>query len=181
MTTEFDPSRALVFDLNQGTLRDDEGNARVNLPAAALLRLCEQAGPEAQKDFAQSLGSDLGRRIFERLEKGGTHASLELWASHLGGHLALIGLGDLSIEQWGKALVLSVSDHPKTASELVGQLLRAALQRALGRDTALVSFESGTKTSYLVVAPQTENKVKTMVQGGAGLGQVIEQLHRGAA
>ena len=181
MTPEFDPSRAIIFDFARGQMRDDEGSARLNLPAAALVRLCEQAGPEARKDFAQSLGSEMGRRIVAQLGQRASEASLEVWAAHLGGQLALLGLGDLSIEQWGRALVLSVEGAPAGTTEMVGQLLAASLQRALGRDAEVVAFALDERTAYLVVSADTARKVAELVGTGAGLGQVVESLHEGAA
>ncbi len=181
MTTHFDPSRALVFDLTHGQLRDDEGTARLNIPALSLLRLCEQAGTDAQKDFARSLGTDIGRRIADRLGRSASDAPLHTWASHLGGHLALVGLGDLSLQLWGQALVISVAGIPTGGTQLVGHVLSAALQRGLGKTAELVAFEQESSTSFLVVSSSTASKVSEMISNGVSLGEVIERLHKGAA
>lgn len=181
MTPRFDPTRAIKFDLARGQMRDDEGNPRVNLPAHVVLRLCEQAGESAQKDFALGLGSDVGRRIVERLGQTLTDASVEAWAEHLGGQLALLGLGDLGIEQWGKALVFIVDGAPAGTSSLVGQLLGAAVTRASGRSVQLIAFEQESTISYLVVSAEAALRALDLMRSGAGLGQVVEQLHRGAA
>lgn len=181
MTPRFDPTRAIKFDLARGQMRDDEGTARVNLPAHVLLRLCEQAGESAQKDFAQGLGSDVGRRIVERLGKAMQDASVEAWTEHLGGQLALLGLGDLSIEQWGKALVLVIDGAPQGTASIVGPLLGAAITRASGRSVQLIAFENESSVSYLVVSAEGALHALELMRSGAGLGQVVEQLHRGAA
>lgn len=181
MTSRFDPTKAIIFDLGRGQMRDDEGNSRVNVPALSLLRLCEQAGPAAQQDFAQSLGSDVGRRILDRLGEHAHNASPEDWTDHLGGQLALLGLGDLSLEHWGEALVFVVRHAPRGLHGLVGQLLGAAMQRALGSQGQLVEFVQDSKVSYLLVGPDTAQKVHGLIQSGFGLGRVIEQLHAGAA
>ncbi|HXS15815.1 MAG TPA: hypothetical protein VN764_01415 [Polyangiaceae bacterium] len=181
MTPRFDPTKAILFDLARGQMRDDEGNARLNLPAALLVRLCEQAGPAAAQDFAQSLGSDVGRRIESRLGQHIKTASLEEWTDHLGGQLALLGLGDLSVERWGQALTFVVSSAPAGCTTFIGQLLGAALQRALARQVELVAFAEQSITKYLLVAPDTAAKVSALVQSGQGIGQVVEQLKQGAA
>jgi len=181
MTPHFDPTRAIIFDIARGQMRDDEGSERLNIPAQALLRLLEQAGTDAQKDFAQSLGSDLGRRMVDRLGKNLSDASLPLLTEHLGGQLALIGLGDLSIEQWGPALVLSVSGTPQGFTPMTGQLLGAALQRVFSRQVQLVAFEKGTTIAYLVVSEIAAARVAALKASGASLGQVIDQLQKGAA
>jgi hypothetical protein len=181
MTPRFDPTKAILFDLARGQMRDDEGNARLNLPAALLVRLCEQAGPAATQDFAQSIGSEVGRRIESRLGQHVKTASLEEWTDHLGGQLALLGLGNLSAQRWGQALSFVVTQAPAGCTTVIGQLLGAALQRALGRQVQLVAFSEDSQTTYLLVAPDTAAKVTTLAQAGQGIGQVVQQLKQGAA
>jgi hypothetical protein len=181
MTPRFDPTRALVFDLARGQLRDEEGAARVNLPYHVLARLCEQAGAEAARDFAHSLGVELGRRVVERLGKDAVAEGLVAWAEHLGGQLALLGLGSLQLERWGRALVLRAAGYPAGAEPLLAPLLSSALGRATGRELALVPFVADGSAAYLVVAPGTAERARRLASAGNGLGQVVEELHRGAA
>src|SRR6187431_3768829 len=121
MTPRFDPTRAVIFDLARGQLRDDEGAARLNLPASLVLRLCEAAGAGGAGDFARGLGAELGRRVSDRLGAGS--GSVEAWAEHLGGQLALLGLGSLRLERWGRALVLRVTGVPGEFVPLLGGVL----------------------------------------------------------
>ncbi len=181
MTPRFDPTRALIFDLARGQLRDEEGTARLNLPASLVLRLCEQAGSEATLDFARSIGSELGRRIADRLKDSTSEASVETWVEHLGGQLALVGLGELSVERWGKALVLRVSGASSEVHSLLPGVLASALQRALGRQLELVLFEGQEGLGFLALSGASAARAIALKDGGAGLGQVIEQLHQGDA
>jgi hypothetical protein len=178
MTPRFDPTRAIIYDLTGGQLRDDEGVSRVNLPIHQLVRLLEQAGADSTADFGRGLGSDLGRRIASKLEKT---SGIDAFTEHLGGHVALLGLGCLTVERWGKALVLRVAGVPEGAEALLGAVLEGALQRALGRQVATVAFASDKSTGYLVVSSATADRVRGLRSAGEGLGQVVEQLHRGAA
>ena len=181
MTPRFDPTRAIVYDLAQGQLRDDEGSSRLNLPVDLLARLLEQAGPQATSDFAASLGTELGRRVADRMGETAVGASVEAWAEHLGGQVALLGLGNLSVEQWGKALILRVAGAPQGMTGVLTLLLQSALQRALGRDVRLLHFDGKEGAGFLVVAPSTAQRAQSLVDGGASLGQVVEQLHQGDA
>lgn len=181
MIPRFDPTRAIIYDLARGQLRDDEGTSRLNLPAHLLLRLCNQAGPNEAKDFARSLGQELGRRIADRMGDEKDQANIETWTEHLGGQLALVGLGNLSVEQWGRALVLRVEAPPEGMTQTLEAVLEGALQRGLGKDTSIVGFERGEQTEFLVVSEQTARKVRDMAQNGSLLGQVVEELHRGGA
>lgn len=181
MTPRFDPTRAIIYDLARGQLKDEEGASRVNLPVSLILRLCEQAGKEATQDFAQSLGSEIGRRVADRMGQSANAASVEAWTEHLGGQLALVGLGDMSVERWGRALVLRVSGAPQGTEELLPTVLTAALQRSLGRDSTALSFNQDEGLALLIVSKDTANRARNLVAQGQGLGQVVEALHQGAA
>jgi|GEM_PF-495735 len=181
MTPRFDPTRAIVYDLARGQLKDEEGASRLNLPMHLVARLCEQAGEAAASDFAQGLGGEIGRRVADRLGEETGGASVEAWTEHLGGQLALVGLGDVAVERWGRALVLRVSAAPEGASALLDKVLSAALQRALGRDVAAVLFPTDGVASFLVLSPDAADKARSLAKSGSSLAQVVEELHRGAA
>lgn len=177
MTPRFDPTRAIVFDFARGRMRDDEGETRLNIPATALVRLFEGAGEQSTRAFAADIGVELGRRLQSRLKGEATQAPLEVWADHLGGQLALLGLGDLSVERWGRALVFRVRGVPRDLEGLVGVLLEAALHRGLGKDVRLPGFSDHGDAAYLAVSPRTAEVVYRWAAEGAGLGQTLEKLH----
>ncbi len=181
MTPRFDPTRAIIYDLARGQLRDDEGASRLNLPAHLLLRLCEHAGHEASSEFSRALGAELGRRVADKLGREKDTANVEVWTEHLGGQFALIGLGDLKVEQWGRALVLRITDAPKGMSHIIEGVLEGALQRGLSRKATVVGFDRDGELECLVVSDETAGRVRALAQDGAGLGQVVEELHKGAA
>lgn len=181
MTPRFDPTRAFIYDLARGQLRDDEGASRLNLPAHVLLRLCEHAGPEGTSEFAQTLGAELGRRVADKLGSEKDAANVEVWTEHLGGQLALVGLGDMKVEQWGRALVLRISGAPDGMTKILEGVLEGALQRGLSRKATAVGFERGNETEFLVVSDDAAPHIRSLAKGGSSLGHVVEELHRGAA
>jgi hypothetical protein len=183
MTPRFDPTRAVVFDLARGALRDDEGQARLNIPLALLVRLLESAGHDSARDFGHGLGSEVGRRVSERLGSEKDTASTSTWVEHLGGHLALIGFGSLRAERWGRALVLRVEAVPSSAVALLGWVLEGAMLRAFGRRVSAVSFAehvgaAENTVSFLVLAENRASAAQSLRDGGRGLGAVIDELHR---
>jgi hypothetical protein len=180
MTPRFDPTRAVVFDLARGQLRDDEGASRLNLPTALVERLCAAAGSDAARDFGLGLGAEVGRRVADRLPADSA-ASLGAWTEHLGGHLALLGLGSLRTERWGRALVLRVSGVARELTDLLGNVLEGALTRGLSRTVSLVPFGAEEGVAYLVVNPNTAERARSLAASGQGLGSVVEALHRGSA
>src|SRR5512142_292650 len=138
----FDPAHALKLDFDQGqvTLRG-QGPCLV-VPKGALLDLLSNAGDEATLNFGQQLGTEVGRRMVENLGSGIDTASIETFVEHLGGELALLGLGALAVERWGEALVLVVEGGPagETGVALASAVIAGALQRALSRDVAVVEL-----------------------------------------
>src|SRR5689334_2855860 len=107
--SRFDPAQAVKFDFGTGQVSLD-GAARLLVPPDALLALCRGAGGEAARDFGRRLGTELGRRVSSRI--GIDRASVDVVIEHLGGDLALLGLGSLGAERWGRALVLTVKSSP---------------------------------------------------------------------
>ncbi len=178
MIPRFDPTRAVVFDLAQGQLRDDEGIHRLNVPVDALLRLAEAAGPDALRDFGQSLGSEVGRRVLRRLGDVAAGASTEAWVEHVGGELALVGLGNLSAERWGRVLVLAVANAPVGAEALLASVVEGALQRALGREVSAVSLARGGETLRLAILNRrAAERAREWQNEGASWVQILERLH----
>ena len=181
MTPRFDPTRAVIFDLARGQLRDDEGASRLNVPYHVLARLCEQAGPDAASDFGRSLGQELGRRVQERLGRVPGGAEIGPWVEHLGGQVALLGLGNVQLERWGRAMVFRGTGTPQGGEALLAHVFEGALHRAFGRDVRVVRFGSDDDVAYLILSPRTAERAVQLQDVGQGLGQVVETLHQGAA
>jgi hypothetical protein len=173
----FNPSSQVRFDIGRGQVSMDGDTWRLLVPAEALLELCRAAGPEATKSFARRLGTEIGRRVAGRLAGGPERASLEAVVEHLGGDLALVGLGSLSVERWGAALVFRVSNSPAGADSLLAAVLEGALQRALSRDASLVPLERADgSVRLLVVRAETAQKVRGWLEGGVAWGEALSRL-----
>ena len=101
------------------------------VPPLALLDLCQSAGQEAIAAFGRQLGLEAGRRVAHRVGSGLESLGVASWVEHLGGDLALMGLGSLAVERWGRALILTVSDSPlgQEGDALLAAVLEGALER----------------------------------------------------
>src|SRR5438093_1423720 len=98
----FDPSKAVTFDLSHGLVHLEGAPSRLLVPAEALGALAAAAGSAPTRAFGRALGEAIGRRAALGLEAtSGADAVLE----HVGGEVGLAGLGSLSLERWGRALV----------------------------------------------------------------------------
>ncbi|HEX4475025.1 MAG TPA: hypothetical protein VH142_08115 [Polyangiaceae bacterium] len=181
MTERFNPTHAVRFEIGRGRVSIDGSEARLLIPADALGRLCESASDEGIKDFGRRVGTDIGRRVASRLGEG---ASVAAMVEHLGGDLALVGMGSLSVEVWGRALVLNVVDSPlgKDGDRLLAAVLEGAIQRAMARDAAVVPIERvDGKVRLVVVNPMTASKVRKWLADGVSWGDTLVRLNSQSA
>lgn len=179
MKAPFDPTHALKFDLGRGRVSIDNASIRLVIPSEALEKLCRSAGADAVRDFGRTLGTEIGRRIANRLPAIQL-ASIEDVVEHLGGEMALMGLGSLSVERWGKALVFAVTDGPFGAAgdPLVSAILEGAMQRALSREvTPLFLDRDDNRARFLATTPEAAAKVEGWLAGGVKWGEALAQLH----
>ncbi len=176
----FDPAHALKFDLGRGQVTLHGQGLCMVVPKAALMELLSTAGDEATRNFGQQLGIDVGHRIAERLGSDIHQASIETFVEHLGGELALLGLGSLAVERWGMALVIVIEGAAsgKSGVALVSAVVSGALERALSRDaTALELAHSEGKLRLLVVSKLAAAQVQQWLTENVAWGEVITRLH----
>ncbi|MDI1443708.1 hypothetical protein [Polyangium sp. 6x1] len=139
----------LSFDLAEGLVRLG-GEARLVVPASALMALWGGASPAARRVFGRALGESIGRAAAKRLASEGADlsrvmldASPEAALSELAAAWALAGLGALDLERWGRALVFVIAGSPLGADgdELCEIALEGALSVASGKSARVVRLE----------------------------------------
>lgn len=180
-TPRFDPSHSVEFNLARGLVKLEGGSPRLLLPADAVAALLQAADADARKDFAHRLGSEAGRRAAERLREG---ASLDAVVDHLGGELALMGLGSFGLERWGRALLVTFAHAPfgPDGDELLAAVVEGALQRAFARDVGVVPVHrQHPDVRLLVVGRSVAERVRQWLKQGVSYTDVIARLHEGAA
>jgi hypothetical protein len=196
----FDPSKAVTFDLESGLVHLDGAPSRVLVPASALGALCAAAGAEAAAAFGRELGTAMGRRLASRFAASGAAAggepaagegapdgsagvrgaTLEAVVDHLGGELALAGLGTLGIERWGRALVMVLDHCPlgPGSSGLLAAVLEGALGAATGRTArALLLDRDAVRARFLIGGGAAVDRVRAWLAGGASWGEALVKLH----
>jgi hypothetical protein len=177
MGQPFNPTHSVRFELGRGRVSMDGSEARLLVPVDALNQLCASAGPESAKDFGRRIGTELGRRVSTRIE---SRSSVATMVEHLGGDLALVGLGSLGVEVWGRALVLTVTDCPlgKDGDSLLSAVLEGAIQRGLNRDVAVVPLDrEDAKARFLVVSPDAAGTVRRWLSEGLSWGDTLSRLN----
>jgi len=103
---------------------------------------------------------------------------------HLGGELALMGLGSLGLERWGQALVLSMSHSPLGAAGdlLLGAVLEGAMQRSFGRDVVAIKLvRDMDQVRFLIAGHSGAHKVNGWLSQGVSWGDALSRLASGGA
>jgi hypothetical protein len=192
MAESFDTSGALRFDLARGRVTVAGIAARVVLPVEAISLLCREL-PEAQLlSFGHGVGNEIGRRVVERLAPSMTNVSPEQMVDRLGGELALMGLGSLTFEFWGRAMVLAVVDSPLVFGDggrpadggdrLLSAVLEAALVRATGRQARVVPLSRLDNTARFVVCNDNAKRhVLEWLGEGCHYGEALARLNDAGA
>ena len=169
----FDPTGAVTFDLASGQVHlGGDAPLRVLVPADALAALSVAAGAQATAALGEALGAPMGKRVARRLSAGGGDArrsTIEAVVEHLGGELALAGLGTLGAERWGRALVLVVDQSPFGAAGdvLTAAVLQAALAAAGGQSVTCVPLSrDSARARHLVASNAGADKARSLLEAG---------------
>jgi len=178
-TSSFDPTRAVVFDLQRGQVTLQGRSPVLVLAAEALAQLCGRLDAVALRQFGAVLGKQAGGRIRERIGASAS-ATLETMVDQLGGEVSLAGLGSLAIERWGQALVVRVEGCPLGAPgyELMSAYVEAALQAAVEREVTALGLERGPESFRLLLCSKAGSaRVKGWLSAGGSWGDALAALH----
>ncbi len=170
----FDAAHSIQFDLGRGNVR--AGDEQVLLvPASALAHLTTVASPEANEALGRALGAAIGRRARGRLQEV-QEASIEMVVTQLAGEAALAGIGSLSIERWGRAVVVLVEGSP-LAHSLMAPLVASALEAIFGRAVwcTLLSKEAP-HARVLVASERGVERARDWVASGIPWGDALARL-----
>jgi hypothetical protein len=177
----FNATQGVRFDLSHGAVRAGASDERLLLvPLGALVELAASASPPAVEAAGRALGAAIGRRAAARIgDPSGT--SLEGFVTQLAGEAALAGIGVLSIERWGRALVVVLEESPLPGA-MVASLVGAALEAAAGRKvaTAVLSHDSGA-ARILVSSDSAVGRVREWMASGVPWGDALAKLHGGGS
>ena len=101
--------------------------------------------------------------------------------TQLAGEAALAGVGVLSVERWGRALVIVLEESPLPAA-LVSPLVGAALEAASGRKVASALLSHDARSArVLVSSDRAVARVREWMASGVPWGDAIAKLHGGGS
>jgi hypothetical protein len=176
------PPRVLYMDVERGVVESAWGERVVLVTAEAIDMLANALGPAALPALGRSIGGAMGRAAARSLggPEGVAEASLDAVAHALGLELALRGLGLLSIERWGRALILALDGPAIADDELNAQILEGALSMATARSTPCLPLgREGSVMRILVASVRTAARARGMLAAGLAWGDVLARLHSG--
>jgi len=174
-------SHPVSFDLTTGQVQTGDGERLIVVPLAALDELAQTAGTPAASRFARGIGVAIGRRLGKKLGSvdGVRGASLEAFVSALADEIALAGWGSLSMERWGKAMILLVDHPPVKDVGIVAALIEGAVEAAAGREVHGAALGGEGPVRVLVASEKAASRARLWTAQGIEGGEVIARLHRG--
>jgi hypothetical protein len=176
--TSFDPTHAVRFDLPQGRVlagNAGEGERVLLVPSAAIDDIALSAPPEAVAALGHALGAAIGRRAAARMGDP-QNASMETFVTQLAGEAAIAGVGALSVERWGRAMVVVVEGSPLNGT-LLAPLVGAAIEAASGRGVSCTLLSRDEHVARLLVGGERGvARVREWMAAGVPWGEALAKL-----
>jgi hypothetical protein len=180
-TADQDP--ALTFDVSLGQAHLGSGADRTAVaivPLAALTAAASALGREGATTLGHGIGRALGARA-----KLDANLGVEAAVDVLGAAFSLAGLGTLSLERWGQALVIAVGGArgeglaDAAGSWLVAGVLEAMLSAATGRASiaAVVIERAEATTRFAIVGAARAESLRGWLDAGLSGGEALVRLH----
>jgi hypothetical protein len=171
--SSFDPKKAVGFDLATGQVCLSDNERAVIVPAAALSAVIAAAGETAARELGRSLGRTVGGRVGNVREQ-----KIEDVVSVLARELAVVGLGTLALERWGRALVVTVSDAGVDHDGFLAAVVEGMLAAASGRELRTHPLgREGSTLRVLVGNVAAIERVVGWLAEGTSFGDAIVRLH----
>jgi hypothetical protein len=167
------------FDFPSGSVRTDGDERVVLVPVAALDDLAKAAGLEAACAFARTMGIAIGKRVSAHMGSidAVRKSTLEAFITELGSELALAGWGAVSLERWGKAMVIAVEHAPVAEHRVLAAMLEGAMGAATGgRDVRCTPLAAEGSVRVLVAGTSAVDRVRGWLAQGVAWGEVLSRL-----
>ena len=176
-----DLTHAVRFDLPRGSVHGAGQERAVLLPANVFAELLRAAGPEVSASIALEMGESIGTRVAQRL--GGRYgvraATLEAVVTALAAEIALAGLGALSLERWGKAMLLVLHNAPAIEHKFLATLFEGAIASSTGSPAHCAVVASDSAGVHILVGSVTGiDRVRQWISQGTGWGEAVVRLQR---
>ena len=177
----FDPKHAVVFDLARGATHDASKSRLLLVPATAVNELVH-GNEAAARALGLAIGKACGTRVATRLGGGDSvrKATIEAVVTELAGELSIAGVGLVSLERWGKALVVAVENTSVEDDTLLASIVDGAMSSAVGRQVFGVTLSRHEGTARILIASEaTCKRVQDLLAHGTTWGEILGRLSAG--
>jgi hypothetical protein len=177
--SSFDATGAVQFDLSHGAVRAGSAREPVLLvPCSALDELALSAPNEAAV-LGRSIGAAIGARAAKRLADPAA-ASIEAFVTQLAGECAVAGVGVVSVERWGRALVVVIEESP-LAGPMLAPVVSSAIEAALGKPVSAGLLTRDAKQARVLVASEAAvGAALEAIASGTSWADALARLNAGA-
>lgn len=180
-SVRFDLPRGSVHTTAAGLFGVDEARALL-VPVDVLLLALASASAEVVENVARAVGDSIGKRAAGRFGgvDGVRSADVDAVVSSLTAEVALAGFGALSLERWGRAVVLVLGSAPAFSPAFYAPLLETALATATSWRNrgslccTLVDDEGAAR--YLVSSITSADQVRRWLAAGVPWLEAIRKL-----
>ena len=174
-----DLTHAVRFDLPRGSVHGAGEERGVLLPASVFAELFLAAGPEVAVSIAFQMGQSMGKRVAQRLggRDGVWEATLEGVVTALAAEISLAGLGALSLERWGKAMLFVIHNGPVIEAKFFAALFEGAVASSTGSPAKCAVVASDPGGMRILVASATGiDRVRGWISQGTTWGEALARL-----
>jgi hypothetical protein len=180
MDPAVDPAVALCVDLSAGHLQRQGLGRVLALPLRLLHRLLT-IEPERGQGWGTEWGELIGAAVWPQLGGATEAPSVQGVTDVLAAEFALAGLGQLTLEQWGRALVVVVrgSELGEQQAPFLSGVLQGALRRGFARPVCVVTLESTVSAVRLLVCgAAAAEQVRRGIGAGLPWHELLVRLHQ---
>lgn len=195
MSEGFDAAGYLRIDVGKGDMRTRDGGERrhVAVPIDLLSSLARAAGDRegggatmyaAGRTWGEVLGASIAHDLAPSAQALG-ELSPQAFSDRLAGAFASMGWGRVSVETWGAALVVALSDLPGDGHErhLVAGVLAGVVSVVSGRQFACAVIDKGLppgEARFFLGAPRAVKAARRWHEDtGASVGEIVARLVAG--
>jgi hypothetical protein len=178
---KFDPTRAVTFDVAKGTVKTGDDGRVVLVPGSTLRDALEALGDTGARALGLGVGRAAGQHTMATIGsiQKVREAALDTVVTQLAGELSIRGIGLMSMERWGRIMVLSIENPVASSPEFLAGVIEGAFVTSTGRELRTTCIDKGSPTRILLSNQALATKARGLIQEGQDFAAVIARLQEG--
>jgi hypothetical protein len=182
--SKFDPTNAVTFDVAHGTVKTGktgEEHRVVLVPKGALGDVIDSVGDVGARALGNAIGRAAGEHMLETMGSVQKirEAALDVVITQLAGELSIRGVGLVTMERWGRAMIVAIESPISTSGEFLAGLIETAFASSTGRDLKTVCLDRGSPARILLANQAVVTKAKSLLGDGVDFNTLVSRLQEG--